>query len=159
MRSLAMFKMTDKAQKIRTVTTTLILLSATIFLSTCIEAPVPPPWRVDNNPSLLYVDEEVQESMLIRKVQPVYPPMARTVRMQGIVVLYVLVDEEGYVVEVHVHSGSALLRQAAVDAVRQWRYAPALLDNEPTAVETKVRIAFYLDDHGSCHDCREDCIF
>ena len=140
-----MFKMTKKAQKIRIVTTTLILLSATIFLATCSEAPELPPWRVDNNLSLLYVDEDVQESKLIRRIQHVYPEMARVARVQGVVVLDVLVDKEGEVVGIHVNSGPALLRRSAVDAVRQWRYSPFLLNNEFTAVETRVRIVFNLD--------------
>jgi protein TonB len=71
--------------------------------------------------------------------------MARTARVQGTVTLEVEVDEEGNVASVTPVDGPALLRQAAVDAVRQWIYSPTLLNGEPVPVTSTVRVNFSLN--------------
>jgi protein TonB len=70
--------------------------------------------------------------------------MARTARVQGTVVVEVEVDEEGNVASARATDGPALLRQAAVDAVRQWIYSPTLLNGEPIPVMAEVRVNFSL---------------
>ncbi|MDR1726914.1 MAG: TonB family protein [Acidobacteriota bacterium] len=105
-------------------------------------APPPPP-KPKAKP--VRVGGNVQESRLIRRVQPVYPPMAQKARVQGEVILEVEVDEEGNVVDIIVKSGHPLLKQAAVDAVKQWKYSPTLLNGEPTPVTADVKVNFKLN--------------
>ena len=75
---------------------------------------------------------------------PRYPVDARAAYVQGTVVLQVTISEEGAVTDLDVISGPPLLRQAAIDAVRTWRYRPYLINGEPVAVETQVNIVFTL---------------
>jgi protein TonB len=70
--------------------------------------------------------------------------MARTAKISGRVVVEVTVDEEGNVIEAVAKSGHVLLRQAAVDAVKQWKYQPALLNGEPISVIAEVNVDFKL---------------
>jgi periplasmic protein TonB len=84
------------------------------------------------------------EGNLIRRVQPVYPPLARTARVQGSVVLYALISKAGTMENLHVLSGPPLLVPAAIDAVSQWRYRPYILNSEPIEVETQVTVNFSL---------------
>jgi protein TonB len=86
----------------------------------------------------------VMEENLIDRVQPQYPPLARQARVQGIVVLRAVISREGKIENVQVVSGHPLLVKSAMDAVRQWRYRPYYLNNEPVDVETQVTVNFTL---------------
>jgi protein TonB len=77
-------------------------------------------------------------------VNPVYPPIARQTRTQGIVVLEALIDREGSIATLRVVSDHPLLNQAALDAVKQWKYRPTLLNGEPVEVITTVTVTFTL---------------
>lgn len=90
------------------------------------------------------VGAKVLASRLIHRVDPVYPEEAKRKRIQGSVLLEVLVNEQGEVAKSIVLRGDSLLAQAAVDAVRQWRYQPFLLDNKPIAVIGTVLVTFVL---------------
>ena len=90
------------------------------------------------------VGGNVQARKLIHGVEPVYPPEARRKGVQGSVILQVIVDEEGQGEEARVIRGSALLDQAAVDAVRQWRYRPTFLKGNPVPVIATVVVNFRL---------------
>ncbi len=87
---------------------------------------------------------EVMESRLIRKVDPVYPELAKRVRVSGEVKLMVTVNEEGFVSDAEVISGHPFLTDAAVEAVRQWQYSPTLLNGKPVAVVATVTVVFAL---------------
>jgi len=84
------------------------------------------------------------EGNLILRVQTDYPALARQVRVQGQVVLRAMIRREGTIENLQVLSGHPMLVRAAVDAVRQWRYRPYLLNGEPVEVETEVRVNFIL---------------
>jgi protein TonB len=86
----------------------------------------------------------VQAARIVYQPQPVYPTLARQARMQGLVVLHAVVDANGNVGELQVISGPPLLVRAALDAVRQWRYEPTLLNGEPVEVETTITVSFVL---------------
>jgi TonB family protein len=92
----------------------------------------------------IVVGGNIQESKLIRRVEPVYPELAKQARVQGRVVLVVTVDEEGSVAEIKVRNGHPLLYEAAVSAVRQWKYSPTLLNGEPVPVVATVTVRFDL---------------
>lgn len=93
----------------------------------------------------LRIDGDVQESMLIHRVDPVYPEPALRARLSGIVKLRVSVDEDGQVFGIEPQAGHPLFTPAAVEAVRQWRYRPTLLNGAPVAVETVVTCVFSLE--------------
>jgi protein TonB len=103
--------------------------------------PAPPPPRREVVP----IGGSVQEAKLIRKVTPEYPSLAKAARAQGTVILEVQVDEEGNVIEVRVLRDLPLLTEAAVRAVRQWKYSPTLLNGEPVRVMSTVTVNFHLN--------------
>lgn len=82
--------------------------------------------------------------MIAHKVQPEYPPIARTARIQGNVSMFVVIGKDGAVHDVRVIEGHPLLRQASIDAVIQWRYKPVLLDGQPIDAQTVIVISFAL---------------
>jgi protein TonB len=84
------------------------------------------------------------EGSLIRRVQPVYPPLARSARVQGSVVLSALISKAGTMENLRVLSGHPMLVAAAIEAVRQWRYRPYILNAEPIEVETQITVNFAL---------------
>ena len=86
----------------------------------------------------------MMEGNLVHRVQPDYPSLARQVRVQGQVVLRAMISREGAIEKLQVLSGHPMLMQAAVDAVRQWRYRPYVLNGEPVEVETQVTVNFVL---------------
>jgi TonB family protein len=88
------------------------------------------------------VGGNVQESKLVSKIDPVYPTEAKTAGISGVVILQATIDEEGAVADLKVLRGRPLLDQAAITAVRQWRYSPTLLNGEPVAVIATVTVAF-----------------
>ena len=91
----------------------------------------------------------VQESKLIERVDPIYPELAKRARVSGRVVMMVTVDEQGYVADVRVMEGHPLLNDAAVTAVKKWRYSPTSLNGEPVPVIATVTVVFALrDDNG-----------
>jgi protein TonB len=86
----------------------------------------------------------VSGGSLERKVQPIYPAEARSARLQGPVVLQVVIDEVGEVRDLRTVSGDAVLARAAIDAVRQWRYQPYLLNGQPVKMPIQITVNFTL---------------
>jgi protein TonB len=84
------------------------------------------------------------EGNLIYRVQPVYPPLARQARIQGAVQLRAIVSKAGTIERLTLESGHPMLAGAALDAVRQWRYRPYLLNDEPIEIETEITVNFVL---------------
>jgi periplasmic protein TonB len=95
-------------------------------------------------PTRVRVSQGVTAGLVLHKVQPAYPPLARTARVQGSVVLAAVIGKDGAIQNLHVISGHPLLTQAALDAVRQWRYKPYILNGEPVEVDTQVTVNFTL---------------
>jgi TonB family protein len=98
------------------------------------------------NAQRLRVPGDVMANKLIYIEPPVYPQIAVVARVSGIVMLNAVVAEDGTVEELMSISGPALLRQAAIYAVREWRFEPTLLNGQPIEVETTVPIRFDLED-------------
>jgi protein TonB len=88
---------------------------------------------------------QVQAAMIINRVQPMYPPLARQTRISGTVRLHAIIGKDGSVQQLEVISGHPLLVQSALDAVRQWRYRPTLLNGEPVEVDTTIDVIFSLN--------------
>ena len=85
------------------------------------------------------------QGMLIDKVVPTYPAIARATRTSGAVILQATISRAGTIENLRVMSGPAMLRQAALDAVKQWRYRPYMLNGQPVEVETAVEVDFTLN--------------
>ncbi len=83
---------------------------------------------------------------LARKNDPQYPAIAKAARIQGIVVLQATISQNGLIQNLRVISGPPMLQQAAMDAVRSWRYKPYLLNGEPVEVETTINVVFNLGE-------------
>ena len=88
------------------------------------------------------ISQEVTGGILQHKVLPVYPAEAYRVRLEGDVVLEAIVTEQGQIEDLKPISGNPLLAQAAMDAVRKWRYSPYLLNGRPIRRETRITISF-----------------
>ena len=86
----------------------------------------------------------VLQGTATRRVEPTYPPLARTARVQGSVILAAIIGKDGSIQNLHVISGHPLLTQAALDAVKQWKYRPYILNGEPVEVDTQVTVNFTL---------------
>ena len=86
----------------------------------------------------------VMEGNLIHRVEPLYPVIAKQIRLQGVVELRALVSSDGTIHQVQVVSGPAILAHAAIEAVNQWKYRPYYLNNEPIEVETEITVNFVL---------------
>jgi protein TonB len=95
-------------------------------------------------PQRVRVSQGVSTGLLIRKVTPNYPPLARQARIQGQVILQAEISKDGTIQNLQLISGHPMLAPAAIEAVKQWRYKPYLLNGEPVAVETQVVVNFSL---------------
>lgn len=90
------------------------------------------------------VVQGVAQGLLLHRVAPVYPPQAKRDRVQGAVVLAVVIGKDGTIAHLSVLSGPRELIDAAIGAVQQWRYRPYILNGEPTEVDTTITVNFTL---------------
>ncbi|MFZ3211021.1 MAG: energy transducer TonB [Terriglobales bacterium] len=95
-------------------------------------------------PARVRVSAGVQQGNLISQVRPTYPAIAKSARIQGAVVLQAEISKQGTIENLRVISGHPMLVQNALDAVKQWRYKPYLLNGEPVPVETTITVNFTL---------------
>lgn len=90
------------------------------------------------------VSQGVTKGMVVYRIEPTYPPLARQARIQGVVVLTAMIDRDGNIQNLRLVSGHPMLAPAAIDAVKHWRYKPFLLNGQPVEVETTVTVTFQL---------------
>ena len=96
-------------------------------------------------PQRVRVSAGVTQGLKVKNVNPVYPQMAKIARVQGPVVLAAVIGKDGTIQNLHVLStASPLLNQAAIDAVKEWRYRPYILNGEPVEVDTQITVNFTL---------------
>jgi protein TonB len=95
-------------------------------------------------PQRVRVSQGVTQGLLIRKIQPNYPPLARQARIQGSVLLQAEISKDGTIENLHLISGHPMLAPAAIEAVKQWKYKPYILNGEPVEVETQITVNFTL---------------
>ena len=109
-------------------------------------APPPPPVKEDKKatPSRIRVGGNVQAANLIRKITPIYPPLAKQARIQGVVRFTAIIGKDGTIQNLQLVSGHPLLVEAARQAVTQWQYKPTLLNGEPVEVVTQIDVNFTL---------------
>ncbi len=108
--------------------------------------PPPPPKAVEKpvTPQRIRVGGNVSAANLIKKITPVYPPLAKQARIQGTVRFTAIIGKDGTIQNLQMISGHPLLIAAAQDAVRQWVYKPTLLNGEPVEVVTQIDVNFTL---------------
>ena len=97
-------------------------------------------------PVSLKVSSGVMAGNLLVKTLPQYPAIPREAHIQGTVVLQATISKSGSIENLRAISGPAMLEQAAIDAVRSWRYKPYLLNGEPVEVETTINVVFHLGE-------------
>ncbi|MGB0035387.1 MAG: energy transducer TonB [Candidatus Acidiferrales bacterium] len=102
---------------------------------------LPPPPKAA---SRIRVGGQVQAASLIRQVMPTYPPIAKTAHISGTVMLHAIIAKDGTVEQLEYVSGPPLLMKNAMDAVKQWRYKPTMLNGEPVEVDTTISVVFTL---------------
>jgi periplasmic protein TonB len=103
-----------------------------------------PRLSVPEQPKRIRVSQGVGVGMLIHRVDPAYPALAKAARIQGLVVLSAVINKEGSVTQLALVSGHPMLVPAAIDAVKQWHYRPYLLNGQPVEVELNVELTFLL---------------
>ena len=112
--------------------------------------PPPPPVKVEApkpvTPQRIRVGGNVQAAMAIRAPKPVYPPLAKQARIQGVVRLNAIIGKDGSIQDLKAASGHPLLVPAALAAVQQWQYKPTLLNGEPVEVVTVIDVNFTLSN-------------
>jgi protein TonB len=114
------------------------VLSSTRSMPVPAKAPDPAPVK------RVRLASRVIEANLIHDVPPQYPPEAGRERIEGTVVLMAVIGKDGTVTDVRVETGLPILAQAAIDAVKQWRYKPYMIDGEPVEVDSRITINFNL---------------
>jgi periplasmic protein TonB len=92
----------------------------------------------------LRISQGVSQGLIVKRIQPLYPPQARQIRLEGMVELQANISKSGSITGVKQISGDPVLGRAAMDAVRQWKYKPYYLNGEPVEVETQVTVNFKL---------------
>jgi protein TonB len=95
-------------------------------------------------PSRVRVSQGVTQGLVLHRVQPTYPPLARQARIQGSVVLQAEISRDGSIQNLHLISGHPMLAPSAIEAVKQWKYKPYILNGEPVEVETTITVNFTL---------------
>lgn len=102
------------------------------------------PKFVPVTPQRVRISQGVTRGLLIHRVEPVYPPLAKAARVQGEVLLSAVISSNGEIQNLQLVSGHPMLVPAAMAAVKQWRYKPYLLNGQPVEVETTINVSFVL---------------
>jgi len=102
------------------------------------------PKFVPATPQRVRISAGVTKGLLIQRIEPPYPTLARAARVQGDVVLSAVIDSNGHITNLLLVSGHPMLVPAAIAAVKQWRYKPYLLNGQPVEVETTITVIFTL---------------
>ena len=97
-------------------------------------------------PKMVTIAGGIAQGMLLERTAPEYPAVAKAARVSGTVVLQATISKTGAIENLRVISGPPLLQDAAMDAVKTWRYRPYLLNGEPVEVETTVNVVFALGE-------------
>jgi TonB family protein len=106
------------------------------------DTPPPPP---THHTERLRVSEPVINARLVRRIEPVYPPLAVQLRREGRVELHAIIATNGTIQSLEVENGDPLFIQSALAAVREWRYQPTILDGQPIEVDTHITVIYSLN--------------
>lgn len=124
---------------------TLVGIAGSLPTGLSIAPPPPEPEPVIEKPAVpIRVSSGVQAAMLLRRVDPVYPPLARPMRLSGAVKLSAIIARDGTIQQLKVIEGHPLLARAALEAVSQWVYRPTVVSSQPVEVATQIEVNFVL---------------
>ncbi len=101
---------------------------------------------VKPKPTIVRTSTGVQQALLVYRVKPLYPAVARSARISGTVRLAAVIARDGTMQHLQLISGPPLLVKAALEAVQQWRYKPTMLSGEPVEVITEIDVNFTLSN-------------
>jgi periplasmic protein TonB len=104
------------------------------------QKPIEP--KIFKRPDSITIGGDIMAAKLIHKVDPEYPRLAIITRLSGTVMLEAIIDEEGNVTNPKIVDGDQIFNQAALDAVRQWKYSPTILNGEPIIIKTTIKVVF-----------------
>jgi TonB family protein len=113
----------------------------------CLAIFLPPPSPPPPSPQRIPIPLGVAQGLLIKKVNPAYPTLARQARIQGTVLLQAKISKDGTIENLILISGHPMLVPAAIEAVKQWVYHPYVLNNVPVDVETQIEVNFTLSNN------------
>lgn len=111
-------------------------------LGSILGGPAAPPPPKPAAPSRIKIGGQVEAGAITNKVQPEYPAIAKVAHISGTVVLHAIIAKDGSIQELEYVSGPQMLMKSAMDAVKQWRYKPYLLNGDPVEVETTINVDF-----------------
>ena len=111
--------------------------------------------RPDSKPVIIPQDMAV--GMLIHKVDPEYPKIAKAARISGIVTLSAIISKTGEISGLHVECGPEMLQEPSIAAVREWKYRPYFLRGEPVEVQTTIKVIFELGDKKKLPFSKDSC--
>lgn len=100
--------------------------------------------KTETQQQVIVVGGNVQAAKLIRQVQPIYPALARQVRVQGVVTLEAIIGTDGTIQMLRALNGHPMLIQSAIHAVQQWMYSPTVLNGKAVEVKTTIEVRFTL---------------
>lgn len=101
----------------------------------------PPPDRQVSHPSILRMTH-LDPAMLIYRVEPIYPALARQIHKDGRVELHAIIATDGTIQSLEIVSGDPIFFQSAKDAVSQWRYKPTILNGQPMEIDTHISVIY-----------------
>lgn len=105
----------------------------------------------------VFIPEDMAVGMLIHKVTPKYPGVAKAARISGIVTLTATISKAGEITDLRVVCGPEILRDPSLKAVREWKYRPYLLRGEPIEVQTTIKVTFALGDKKKLPFSKDSC--
>jgi protein TonB len=111
--------------------------------------------RSYSNP--VFIPEDMAAGMLIHKVDPEYPRLAKAARISGIVTLKATISKTGEILDLRVECGPAILQEPSLKAVREWKYRPYLLRGEPVEVQTTIKVIFALGGKKKLPFSKDSC--
>jgi periplasmic protein TonB len=114
-------------------------------IGTAVAPPPPPP---PATPGRIRVGGQVEAAALVKKVEPLYPDIAKTAHVSGTVTLHAIIAKDGSIEKLEYVSGPALLMASAMSAVKEWKYRPTTLNGQPVEVDTTVQVIFSLGSAG-----------
>ena len=160
-----MIKEDDETYRLNVIAklVTCLLITTFVIGSTAVyaddkDAPHP---SIATSPSQLKpvsLSEDDAKTLLISKVEPEYPRLAKAVRVSGIVILHAVISKTGEIVNLRAICGPQILQEASLKAVQQWKYRPYIYQGVPVEVETAIRVVFALGDKKKLKFSKDSCL-
>ena len=140
--------------KLRCFSAALVFITLISTSASLADTPANVP-RSDSKPVIIPAD--VMVGILIHKVDPEYPRLAKAARISGIVTLKATISKTGEILDLHIECGPAILQEPSLKAIREWKYRPYLLRGEPVEVQTTIKVTFALGGKKKLPFSKDSC--